>query len=94
MKNESKNGESSDARAVSNEAARLGTTEEVGTVSTDRVVAAPTVARIVEAFAAVDVIDIDALPEDNGTAGVTVAATKEDLTVEREGGCGCGGDSK
>lgn len=94
MTNENNNGEASDVRAVSNEAARVETTEEGDAASIDRSGAAPTVVTIQEPVAVVDIIDVYALPDDYGTAGATVATTKEEAIVEGEIWCGARGNIK
>lgn len=76
MTNENHNDECSNARVVSNDNIHVGTTEEVRAVSDDRAAADPTEATIAEAVAGVEIIDVDALSDDDSTAGATVATTK------------------
>lgn len=94
MTSDNNKDEVSDARAVSNDNERVETTGEAGAVSNDGAGAAPTVATIAEAVSGVEIIDVDALSNDDGTSEATNATVKDEKVVEGEGVCGGGSIKK
>lgn len=76
MTSEKNYNEASDARAVSNEHERVETTGEVWEVLNNGDVAAPTEATTLKTAAVVEISDVDALSDDEGTAAATHSSVK------------------